>query len=191
MGVQQGSQHLFHGCCEFMTPTLHLRHRTDHRWRFVVSQSSALDWVRLQSDLLNVFPQSSWFVRINQRVGSIVICRLASAPRLRQDPLTLVFGRIAQQLNLQGFSISETPLIPTEIMDQTSQNWRNTIQSAFRFIANAASVSLSISTLLFSFAIFIIGFLGLFIPFSPGIWLLIAATALFDLALTFRRPFVV
>ena len=191
MGVQQGSQQLFNGCCKLMTPTLHLRHRTDHRWRFVVSQSSALDWVRLQYDLLNVFPQSSWFVRINQRVGSIVICRLASAPRLRQDPLTLVFGRIAHQLNLQGFSISETPLMPTEIIDQTSQECRHAVHSTIRRIAHAASVSLPISTLLLSFAVFTVGFIGLFIPFAPGIWLLIAATALFDLALSFRRPFVV
>jgi len=174
-----------------MTATLHLRHRTDDRWRFVVSEASELDWVRLQRDLLSAFSQSSWFVRINQRVGSIVVCRLAAAPRLRQDPLTLVFGRVAQQLNLQGFSLSETPLMPTEIMDQSSQTGMNAVHSMIRGIANAASVSLSISTLLLSFAVFTIGFIGLFIPFSPGIWLLMAATALFDLALSFRRPFVV
>ncbi len=174
-----------------MTATLQLRHRTNYRWRFVVSHASDLDWVRLQHDLLSVFSQSSWFVRINQRVGSIVVCRLASAPRLRQDPLTLVFGRVAQQLNLQGFSLSETPLMPTEIMDQTSQSWMNAVHSVIRGIANAASVSLSLSTLLLSFAVFTIGLIGLFIPFSPGIWLLMAATALFDLALSVRRPFVV
>jgi len=174
-----------------MTATLHLRHRTDDRWRFVVSEASELDWVRLQRDLLSAFSQSSWFVRINQRVGSIVVCRLASAPRLRQDPLTLAFGRVAQQLKLQGFSLSETPLMPTEIMDQSSQTGMNAVHSMIRGIANAASVSLSISTLLLSFAVFTIGFIGLFIPFSPGIWLLMAATALFDLALNFRRPFVV
>ena len=174
-----------------MTPNLYVRHRTDHRWRFVVSYSSELDWARLQRDLLSVFSQKSWFVRINQRVGSIVVCRLASAPRLRQDPLTLVFGRVAQQLNLQGLSLSETPLMPTEIMDKTSHDWSNAVHSTIRGVANAASVSLSISTLLLSFAVFTLGFIGLFIPFSPGIWLLIAATALFDLALSFRRPFVV
>ncbi|MEC8441690.1 MAG: hypothetical protein VXZ59_05160 [Cyanobacteriota bacterium] len=174
-----------------MTPTLHLRHRTDNRWRLVVPHAPEIDWVRLQHDLLNVFPESSWLVRINQRIGSIVICRLASAPRLRQDPLTLVFGRVAQQLNLQGFSVSGTPLMPTEIVDNISQDWTNVVHSAFRGLANAVSVSLSISTLLLSFAVFIIGIAGLFIPFSPGIWLLIAATALFDLAISFRRPFVV
>ena len=191
MGVQQGSQDIFHGCSGFMTPTLHLRHRTDNRWRLVVPHAPEIDWVRLQHDLLNVFPESSWLVRINQRIGSIVICRLASAPRLRQDPLTLVFGRVAQQLNLQGFSVSGTPLMPTEIVDNISQDWTNVFHSAFRGLANAVSVSLSISTLLLSFAVFIIGIVGLFIPFSPGIWLLIAATALFDLAISFRRPFVV
>ena len=174
-----------------MTPRLNVRHRTDERWRFVVSHSSELDWSRLQRDLLSVFSQRSWFVRINQRVGSIVVCRLASAPRLRQDPLTLVFGRVAQQLNLQGLSLSETPLMPTEIMDQTPHDWSNAVHSTIHGIANIASVSLSISALLLSFAVFIIGLIGLFIPFSPGIWLLIAASALFELALSFRRPFVV
>lgn len=168
-----------------------MRHRTDQRWRFVVSHSSELDWSRLQRDLLSVFSQRSWFVRINQRVGSIVVCRLASAPRLRQDPLTLVFGRVAQQLNLQGLSLSETPLMPTEIMDQTPHDWSKAVHSTIHSIANIASVSLSISALLLSFAVFIIGLIGLFIPFSPGIWLLIAASALFELALSFRRPFVV
>ena len=81
--------------------------------------------------------------------------------------------------------------MPTEIIDQTSQECRNAVHSTIRSIANAASVSLSISTLLLSFAVFTVGFIGLFIPFAPGIWLLIAATALFDLALSFRRPFVV
>ena len=120
-----------------------------------------------------------------------MVCRLASAPRLRQDPLSLVFGRVAKQLNLQGFSVPETPLIPTEIVDRTSQKRLNALHSVFRGIANAASVSLSISTLLLSLALFIIGLLGILLPFSPGIWLLVVATALFDLALSFRRPFVV
>ena len=173
-----------------MTATLQLRHRTNYRWRFVVSQASDLDWIRLQHDLLSVFSQSSWFVRINQRVGSIVVCRLASAPRLRQDPLTLVFGRVAQQLNLQGFSLSETPLMPTEIMDQTSQSWMNAVHSVIMALLTPL-LCLSLSTLLLSFAVFTIGLIGLFIPFSPGIWLLMAATALFDLALSVRRPFVV
>ena len=174
-----------------MTPKLHLRHRTVNRWRFVVEAISDLDWSRLHHDLLNVFPKSSWVVRLNQRIGSIVVCCLASEPRLHQDLLTLVFGRVAQQLNLQGFSFPQTPLLPTEIIVEPSQNWMNAIHSAFCSLANFASVSLSISTLLLSFPVFIIGFIGLFIPFSPGTWLLVAATALFDLALSFRRPFVV
>ena len=174
-----------------MTPTLHLRHRTDNRWRFVVGRASQLDWVRLQRDLLNVFPESSWVVRISERIGSIVVCRLASAPRLCQDPLTLVFAGVVQQLNLQGFSLSQTPLMPTEIIGKPSQDWLNAVHSAFRGLANVVSAFLSISTLLLSFAVFTIGFIGLFIPFSPGIWLLIAATALFDLAIRFRRPFIV
>ncbi len=174
-----------------MTPTLCLRHRTDSRWRFVVTHATQCDWARLQRDLVDVFPNSSWSVRINQRIGTIVVCRLASAPRLRQDPLSLVFGRVAKQLNLQGFSVPETPLIPTVIVDRTSQKRLNALHSVFRGIANAASVSLSISTLLLSLALFIIGLLGILLPFSPGIWLLVVATALFDLALSFRRPFVV
>ena len=174
-----------------MTPTLHLRHHTDNRWRFVLSFSPELDWSQLHRDLLNAFPESTWSVRINQRIGSIVVSRSAAAPRLRQDPLTVVYGRVAQQLNLQGLSLSETPLVSTEIMGEVSKGWKTVVDSALKGLANAVSVSLSISTLLLSFPVFIIGFIGLFIPFSPGIWLLILASVLFDFALSLRRPFVV
>lgn len=174
-----------------MTPTLHLRHHTDNRWRFVLSFSPELDWSQLHRDLLNAFPESTWSVRINQRIGSIVVSRSAAAPRLRQDPLTVVYGRVAQQLNLQGLSLSETPLVSTEIMGEVSKGWKTVVDSALKGLANAVSVSLSISTLLLSFPVFIIGVIGLFIPFSPGIWLLILASVLFDFALSLRRPFVV
>lgn len=174
-----------------MTPTLHLRHHTDNRWRFVLSFSPELDWSQLHRDLLNAFPESTWSVRINQRIGSIVVSRSAAAPRLRQDPLTVVYGRVAQQLNLQGLSLSETPLVSTEIMGEVSKGWKTVVDSALEGLANAVSVSLSISTLLLSFPVFIVGVIGLFIPFSPGIWLLILASVLFDFALSLRRPFVV
>ena len=174
-----------------MTPTLHLRHHTDNRWRFVLSFSPELDWSQLHRDLLNAFPERTWSVRINQRIGSIVVSRSAAAPRLRQDPLTVVYGRVAQQLNLQGLSLSETPLVSTEIMGEVSKGWKTVVDSALKGLANAVSVSLSISTLLLSFPVFIVGVIGLFIPFSPGIWLLILASVLFDFALSLRRPFVV
>ncbi len=174
-----------------MTPTLHLRHHTDNRWRFVLSCSPDLDWSQLHRCLLKTFPERSWTVRINQRIGSVVISRLASAPRLSQDSLTVVYGRVAQQMNLQGLSLPETPLVSTEIMGEVSKGSKTAIYSALEGLANAVSVSLSISTLLLSFSVFIIGFIALFIPFFPGIWLLILATALFDFAISLRRPFVV
>lgn len=174
-----------------MTPTLHLRHHTNNRWRFVLSFSPELDWSQLHRDLLNAFPERTWTVRIKQRIGSIVVSRLASAPRLSHDSLAVVYGRVAQQLNLQGLSLPETPLVSAEIMGEVTKGWKTAVYSALEGLANAVSVSLSISTLLLSFSVFIIGFVGLFIPFSPGIWLLILATALFDFALSLRRPFVV
>ena len=87
--------------------------------------------------------------------------------------------------------MSETPLTPAEVVPQDRINWLKPLRSFLRSLANVVSVSLSLSTLLLACAVFMIGFVGLFIPFSPGIWLLIVATVLFEFALALRRPFLV
>ena len=124
-------------------------------------------------------------------VGSIVIVRSAASPRSRQDPYDLVFTRVVQQINVQGYSLSETPLTPTEVVPQDRVDWLKPLGSLLHSLANVVSVSLSLSSLLLACAVFMIGFVGLFIPFSPGIWLLIVATVLFEFALALRRPFLV
>ena len=172
--------------------TLLLRHQTKNRWRLCLEQSPInLDWVRLQKDLESVFPTSRWCVRTNPVVGSIVIVRFPSSPPLRQNARALVFSRVVQQINLQGYSLSETPLIPSEVVSRDQSDWLKPLRSLLHSLANVVSVSLSLSTLLLSCAVFIIGFVGLFIPFAPGVWLLIVATVLFEFALNLRRPFVV
>ena len=175
-----------------MMPTLLLRHQTKSRWRLCFDQPPAnLDWNRLRNDLQSVFPTSRWSVRTNPVVGSIIIVRYTSSPPLRQDSRALVFARVVQQINAQGYSLSETPLTPAEVVPQDRINWLKPLRSLLRSLANVVSVSLSLSTLLLACAVFMIGFVGLFIPFSPGIWLLIVATVLFEFALALRRPFLV
>lgn len=172
--------------------TLLLRHQTKSRWRLCFDQPPAnLDWNRLRTDLQSVFPTSHWSVRVNPVVGSIVIVRSAVSPRSRQDPYDLVFTRVVQQINVQGYSLSETPLTPTEVVPQDRVDWLKPLGSLLHSLANVVSVSLSLSSLLLACAVFMIGFVGLFIPFSPGIWLLIVATVLFEFALALRRPFLV
>ena len=174
-----------------MMPTLLLRHQTKSRWRLCFDQPPAnLDWNRLRNDLQSVFPTSRWSVRTNPVVGSIIIVRSTSSPPLRQDSRALVFARVVQQINTQGYSLSETPLTPAEVVPQ-DRIMVETLRSLLRSLANVVSVSLSLSTLLLACAIFMIGLVGLFIPFSPGIWLLIVATVLFEFALALRRPFLV
>ena len=172
--------------------TLLLRHQTKSRWRLCFDQPPAnLDWNRLRTDLQSVFPTTRWSVRVNPVVGSIVIVRSPSSPPTRQDPRALVFARVVQQINVQGYSLSETPLTPAEVVPQDRVDWLKSLRSLLHSFANVVSVSLSLSTLLLACAVFMIGFLGLFIPFSPGIWLLIVATVLFEFALALRRPFLV
>ena len=175
-----------------MMSTLLLRHQTKSRWRLCFAELPAnLDWNRLRDDLQSVFPTTRWSVRTNPLVGSIVIVRSPLSPPLRQDSRALVFSRVVQQINAQGYSLSETPLTPSEVVPQDRVDWLKPLRSLLHSLANVVSVSLSLSTLLLACAVFIIGFIGLFIPFSPGIWLLIVATVLFEFALALRRPFLV
>ena len=175
-----------------MMSTLLLRHQTKSRWRLCFEQVPVnLDWNRLQNDLQSAFPTSRWSVRTNPVVGTIVIVRFPSSPPLRQDARVLVFARVVQQINAQGYSLSETPLTPAEVVPHDRVDWLKPLRSLLHSLANVVSVSLSLSTLLLASAVFMIGFVGLFIPFSPGIWLLIVSTVLFEFALALRRPFVV
>ena len=56
--------------------------------------------------------------------------------------------------------------------------------------ANIASAFFSFSVLLVSLSLFTVGFIGMFVPFSPGVWLIMLGSIAFDLALFLRQPFV-
>jgi hypothetical protein len=174
-----------------MAPALNLIHSTNRRWRYRVVRAQQLDWARLRSDLEQIFPPSEWVIRLNTVSESLIIIRLGNlSPQLGQDLTGMVRDGVRQQLIRQGIVVSETPLSPTEVVRPVSAQRTSWMRESARCLANALSMSLSLSALLTSLALFLLGFIGLFLPLSPGVWLLMLATLVFDLALTVRRPFV-
>ena len=174
-----------------MAPALNLIHSTNRRWRYRIVRAQQLDWARLRSDLEQIFPPSEWVIRLNTVSESLIIIRLGNlSPQLGQDLTGMVRDGVRQQLIRQGIVVSETPLSPTEVVRPVSAQSRSWMRDSARCLANALSMSLSLSALLTSLALFLLGFIGLFLPLSPGVWLLMLATLVFDLALTVRRPFV-
>ena len=176
-----------------MGASLNLIHATRHRWRYRIVCGDNMDWQRLSSDLNQAFPSSMWSFRLNQAASSlVVVCKADAQPQPQSDLSQLVWLRVRAQLSLQGIDVPEIPLSPTEIVEPTTVErlrlrW---FSSPARWVINGLSLSLSLSALLTSLAIFVIGFVGLFLPLSPGFWLLMLASFIFDLAINLRRPFV-
>ena len=176
-----------------MGASLNLIHATRHRWRYRIVCGDNMDWRRLSSDLNQAFPSSMWSFRLNQAASSlVVVCKADAQPQPQSDLSQLVWLRVRAQLSLQGIDVPEIPLSPTEIVEPTTVErlrlrW---FISPARWVVNGLSLSLSLSALLTSLAIFVIGFVGLFLPLSPGFWLLMLASFIFDLAINLRRPFV-
>ncbi|MED5383932.1 MAG: hypothetical protein VX481_05230 [Cyanobacteriota bacterium] len=176
-----------------MGASLNLIHATRHRWRYRIVCGDNMDWRRLSSDLNQAFPSSMWSFRLNQAASSlVVVCKADAQPQPQSDLSQLVWLRVRAQLSLQGIDVPEIPLSPTEIVEPTTVErlrlrW---FSSPARWVVNGLSLSLSLSALLTSLAIFVIGFVGLFLPLSPGFWLLMLASFIFDLAINLRRPFV-
>lgn len=176
-----------------MGASLNLIHATRHRWRYRIVCGDNMDWRRLSSDLNQAFPSSMWSFRLNQAASSlVVVCKADAQPQPQSDLSQLVWLRVRAQLSHQGIDVPEIPLSPTEIVEPTTVErlrlrW---FSSPARWFVNGLSLSLSLSALLTSIAIFVIGFVGLFLPLSPGFWLLMLASFIFDLAINLRRPFV-
>ena len=176
-----------------MGASLNLIHATRHRWRYRIVCGDNMDWRRFSSDLNQAFPSSMWSFRLNQAASSlVVVCKADAQPQPQSDLSQLVWLRVRAQLSLQGIDVPEIPLSPTEIVEPTTVErlrlrW---FSSPARWVVNGLSLSLSLSALLTSLAIFVIGFVGLFLPLSPGFWLLMLASFIFDLAINLRRPFV-
>lgn len=174
-----------------MAPSLTLVHSTKRRWRFRVTGVQQLDWQQLSSGLAQAFPASQWLIRLNTVSDSLVILRTGTAaPQRGEDVTGKLREGIRQQLIHQGIVVSDIPLSPTEIVRPVSSQSKPWLRHSVRCLANGLSMSLSLSALFTSLALFLLGFIGLFLPLSPGVWILMLATLLFDLALTIRRPFV-
>ena len=122
----------------------------------------------------------------------MVVCKGDVQSQPESDLAQLVWHRVRAQLVHQGLDIPEIPLSPTEVIEPTiverlRLHW---FTSPAQWFVNGVSLSLSLSALLTSLALFVIGFVGLFLPLSPGFWLLMLASFIFDLAINLRRPFV-
>ena len=176
-----------------MGASLNLVHATRHRWRYRVVCAESMDWRRFSSDLTQAFPSSLWSIRLNEAASSlVVVCKADAQSQPESDVAQLVWLRVRAQLIHQGIDVPEIPLSPTEIVEPTMVErlrlrW---LSSPARWLVNGLSLSLSLSALLTSLAIFVLGFIGLFLPLSPGFWLLMLASIVFDLAINIRRPFV-
>ena len=173
-----------------MAASLNLIHQTSQRWRFKISQADKLDWKQLEADLQASFPRSSWSLRLNTVASSIVITHKICHQQIVQVTTFLVRDRLVQQINKQGLSISEIPLSETEVVGQVPNISGVHFPNLIRWIVNGLSVSMSLSLLCMSLLLFLIGLFGLFLPLTPGFWLLMLATIVFDMAISVRRPFV-
>ena len=173
-----------------MVSSLTLIHQTSQRWRFKISQADKLDWKQLETDLQASFPTSSWSLRLNSVACSIVIIYKNCLQQIVQVTTFLVRDRLVQQINKQGLSISEIPLSETEVVGQTPNIGTLRFPNLIRWIVNGLSVSMSLSLLCMSLLLFLIGLFGLFLPLTPGFWLVMLATIVFDMDISVRRPFV-
>ena len=170
--------------------TLELRHHTATRWRFRLPELQAADWSLMRDKLIEVFPPSMWRIRINPTVSTLVVQLTAERSLLPKQPLAFVYQHVVEILSQFGLTVSKTPLSPTEVMSHDVGRV-SPVARICRGLANAVSVTLSLSTFLLSLIVFTVGFVGLFLPFSPGIWLMLFATLLFEIAIALRRPFLI
>ena len=173
-----------------MSASLDLIHRTSNRWRFRLTGASQIKWDQFHGDLVRAFPTSQWMSRLNPLTFSVVIVRITAHPKIHHDASADVRATLCGVLLHQGIIVSQIPLSPSEVVDAGDSLTARVFRQAFTLLANGVSMSLSLSALLTALALFIIGFVGLFVPLSPGFWVLMLATLLFDFALTLRRPFV-
>ena len=174
-----------------LEPSLTLIHQTRLRWRFRVNVPKKIfDWYQFRDELKSIFPTSRWSVRVNPTSASVVVHRVASAPQLQGNSSLLVQTRLIQTLSRLGIKIPDTPLTPVEVVHPEQKLNLRSVRRLLVGFANLASASLSLSALILSVGFFIIGLIGLFIPFAPGLWLIMLGTLVFDLALSIRRPFV-
>ena len=172
-----------------MAPSLKLIHRTANRWRYRLNDVLEINWERLRLDLSEKFPEGPWTVRLNPVASTLII--IQNERRLGQcsDPTYIVRASLSQQLAKQGIVVSEIPLSKTVVVQSRYSKVGLGVRRIFRLFANAVSISLSLSALLTALALLIIGVFGLLLPLSPGFWILMLATVLFDFAMTLRQPF--
>ena len=190
--ILQGQQSLHRdGGLILMSSSLQLMHSTNRRWRYRLCYEEPISWERLSSDLNQAFPSKSWVIRFNKAARSFVIlCRAELQFQQSADLSQMVWERVREQLSHQGILVPEIPLSPTVIVQPRVGGRPLWVTNPARWIANGLSLSLSLSALLTALALFVIGFVGLFLPWSPGFWLLMLASLVFDLALSLRRPFI-
>lgn len=173
-----------------MAASLNLVHHTSHRWRFKLDSSKKLDWIKLAADLDSAFPCSLWSLRLNSIASSIVITYKICGSHASKITTFMVRDRLVHELNKQSLSISEIPLSQTEVVEQVFNGTGLRFQNLSRMLFNALSMSISFSLLFFSLLLFLIGLFGLFLPLTPGFWVLMLATIIFDMAIALRRPFI-
>ena len=173
-----------------MSASLNLIHHTKCRWRFKICDAQILDWRRLEIDLESVFPRSSWSLRLNSIAESIIICYKKTNCQTDTISSFVVRDCLVKQLNRQGLSIAVLPLSQVEVIkDSLSPKVRH-LHKIVHSIFNAISLSMAFSLICMSLLLFLLGLLGLFIPFTPGLWVLMMATIIFDMAISLRSPFV-
>lgn len=173
-----------------MDATLELKHQTATRWRFRLPELQAADWSLMHDQLIEVFPTSMWSIRINPTVSTLVVQLTADCSLWPKQPLVFVYEHVVQILSQFGLTVSQTPLSPTEVIPH-DVGLVSPVAMFWRGLANTVSVTLSLSTFLLSLIVFIVGFMGLFLPFSPGIWLMLFASLLLEIAVALRRPFLI
>ena len=167
-----------------------LKHQTSTRWRFCFDSANPLDWFRLQQDLEDVFPSDQWCIRLKQSTGLIVISFRSSLSVDQDSSLEAVYSLVIQQLNRQGCQLSPIPLSTTEVLKSSPNLFCSGIHSFLYPLVNGVSALLSLGCFLLSCVAFTLGLVGLYVPLMPGLWIILLATLLFEMALNLRRPFV-
>ena len=173
-----------------MSSRLVLKHQTPKRWRFRVESSAPLNWVQLQSDIEDAFPSNHWTLRFNPATRLIVVSSRLSLAHNQDCSLDFVYASIVQQLNHQGCQLSSIPLSTTEVLKPANNPFWFQVYSVLQPLFNGVSASLSFGFLLLSCVAFALGLVALYLPFSPGLLIMLLATLLFETALDLRRPFV-
>lgn len=168
---------------------LDLIHQTSQRWRFRLTGPLTVPWDILLEHLHKSFPPDSWSVRINPRASSLIIQSLKGIPSLPSRS-SYVYQGVSKQLHQLGFDVSVLPISPVVVIDDRNNFSFSLGSNVLNTLFNGISICLSLSFLLTSGIVFIISFFGLFLPLSPGIWLMILATSLLEMAISVRRPFV-